>query len=129
MPEFKTIRQTAATGLTSEHHLRQLVAQGRCPGVRSGNRFLVNVTALVLVTTLSLTTQSFSGQVKQLGLFLHGTDFLDAGAPALFLMVLSMEYTELLLLPVICAISETEFPLTWRLHTTRCFAVMPCPPL
>lgn len=46
MPEFKTIRQTAATGLTSEHHLRQLVAQGKCPGVRSGNRFLVNVTAL-----------------------------------------------------------------------------------
>lgn len=46
MPEFKTIRQVAATGLTSEHHLRQLVAQGRCPGIRSGNRFLVNFTAL-----------------------------------------------------------------------------------
>lgn len=46
MSEFKTIRQAAATGLTSEHHLRQLVAQGKCPGVRSGNRFLVNVAAL-----------------------------------------------------------------------------------
>lgn len=46
MPEFKTIRQTAETGLVSEHHLRQLVAQGKCPGIRSGNRFLVNVAAL-----------------------------------------------------------------------------------
>nr|WP_325216965.1 hypothetical protein [uncultured Oscillibacter sp.] len=46
MPEFKTIRQTAATGLMSEHHLRLLVAQGRCPGIRSGNRFLVNVSTL-----------------------------------------------------------------------------------
>lgn len=65
----------------------------------------------VLTIMLSLTTQSFIGQTKQLGLFLHGTDFLVAGDPAIFLMVLSMEYTELLLLPVICAISETEFPL------------------
>lgn len=46
MPEFKTIRQTAATGLTSDAHLRLLVAQGKCPGIRSGNRFLVNVSAL-----------------------------------------------------------------------------------
>lgn len=46
MPEFKTIRQTAATGIASENFIRSLVAQGRCPGVRSGNRFLVNVTAL-----------------------------------------------------------------------------------
>ncbi len=46
MPEFKTIRQVAAIGITSEHHLRLLVAQGKCPGVRSGNRFLVNVGAL-----------------------------------------------------------------------------------
>lgn len=46
MPEFKTIRQTAATGIISEHHLRLLVAQGRCPGIHSGNRFLVNVDAL-----------------------------------------------------------------------------------
>lgn len=46
MPEFKTIRQTAASGLISEHYLRQLVARGECPGIRSGNRFLVNFTAL-----------------------------------------------------------------------------------
>lgn len=46
MLTFKTIRQTAATGLISEHFLRQLVAQGRCPGIYSGSRFLVNVDAL-----------------------------------------------------------------------------------
>lgn len=46
MPEFKTIRQTAATGLITEHHLRMLVKQGECPGIQRGNRFLVNITAL-----------------------------------------------------------------------------------
>ena len=46
IPEFKTIRQTAATGILSEHRLRLLVAEGKCPGIRTGNRFLVNVTAL-----------------------------------------------------------------------------------
>lgn len=46
MPNFKTIRQTASTGLLPEHRLRILVAEGRCPGIRSGTRFLVNVDAL-----------------------------------------------------------------------------------
>lgn len=46
MPTFKTIRQTAATGLASENFIRMLVAQGKCPGICSGNRFLVNVEAL-----------------------------------------------------------------------------------
>lgn len=46
MPEFKTIRQTAATGILSEHRLRIMVAQGVCPGLQVGNRFLVNVSAL-----------------------------------------------------------------------------------
>ena len=46
MPTFKTIRQAAAMGLMTEHYLRQLVAQGKCPGIRSGNRFLVNIEAL-----------------------------------------------------------------------------------
>ena len=46
MPEFKTIRQTAATGIASENFIRLLVAQGRCPGIYSGNRFLVNLPAL-----------------------------------------------------------------------------------
>lgn len=46
MPEFKTIREVARTGLISEHYLRIMVKKGECPGVRSGNRFLVNVQAL-----------------------------------------------------------------------------------
>ena len=46
MPTFKTISQTAATGLLTEHRLRLMVAQGTCPGIRTGNRFLVNVEAL-----------------------------------------------------------------------------------
>lgn len=46
MPEFKTIRQTAATGILPEHRLRIMVAQGVCPGIQTGNRFLVNVSAL-----------------------------------------------------------------------------------
>ena len=47
MTTYKTIRQTAALGILSEHFLRQLVARGQCPGVYTGNRFLVNVEALV----------------------------------------------------------------------------------
>lgn len=43
---FKTIRQTAKLGVLSEHHLRLMVAQGRCPGIYSGNTFLVNIAAL-----------------------------------------------------------------------------------
>ena len=46
MTEFKTIRQTAATGLISEHYLRLMVKRGECPGIQSGNRYLVNVPAL-----------------------------------------------------------------------------------
>lgn len=46
MPTFKTIRQTAATGILSEHHLRILVAKGECPGIKTGNRFLINNEAL-----------------------------------------------------------------------------------
>lgn len=46
MPEFKTIRQTAATGLLPENRIRLMVAQGNCPGFITGNRFMVNVTAL-----------------------------------------------------------------------------------
>lgn len=46
MPEFKTIRQTAATGILPEYRLRLMVAAGTCPGIKTGNRFLINVTAL-----------------------------------------------------------------------------------
>ena len=47
MVTFKTVRQTAALGILPEHRLRLLVARGECPGIRTGNRFLVNVEALV----------------------------------------------------------------------------------
>lgn len=46
MSKFKTIRQTAATGILSEHRLRLMVAAGQCPGIQAGNRFLINVDAL-----------------------------------------------------------------------------------
>lgn len=44
---FMTIRETAKTGMISEHHLRIMEKQGRLPGVRSGNRFLVNLPLLI----------------------------------------------------------------------------------
>ncbi len=47
MPTFRTIRQTAATGILSESMLRLMLKQRRLPGVYSGNRFLVNVDVLV----------------------------------------------------------------------------------
>lgn len=47
-----------------------------------------------------------------LGLFLHGTDFLTTGASALAFALLISEYTELSVLPVICAMSEMGVPLT-----------------
>lgn len=43
---FKTIRQTAKQGVAPESLIRRLVAQGKCPGIYSGTRFLVNVEAL-----------------------------------------------------------------------------------
>ena len=46
MPNFKTIRQAAATGILTEHRIRLMVAAGACPGIRTGNRFLVNMDAL-----------------------------------------------------------------------------------
>ena len=43
---FQTIRQTARELKIPEHLVRSLVAQGVCPGIRSGNRFLVHTEAL-----------------------------------------------------------------------------------
>ena len=45
--EFLTIRQTAARGVVSEHFLRQLVAQGSCPGFYAGKKYLINFDALL----------------------------------------------------------------------------------
>lgn len=47
MTQFKTIRQTAALGILPEYRSRIMAAQGNCPGIKSGNRYLVNVNALV----------------------------------------------------------------------------------
>ena len=44
---FRTIRQTAALGILSEHRLRLMEKEGALPGIRTGNRFLVNVEKLV----------------------------------------------------------------------------------
>lgn len=44
---FKTIREIAAEGIISQHFLRQLVAAGKCPGIRVGNRFLVHREQLI----------------------------------------------------------------------------------
>lgn len=46
-PSFKSIRATAKSGILSEYALRLMCAQGTLPGFYVGNRFLVNVDALV----------------------------------------------------------------------------------
>lgn len=43
---FKTVRQAARYLEVPEHLIRSMVAQGDCPGIYSGNRFLVHVEAL-----------------------------------------------------------------------------------
>lgn len=43
---FQTVRQTAKNLKIPEHFIRSLVAQGVCPGIYSGNRFLVYVDGL-----------------------------------------------------------------------------------
>ena len=43
---FRTIREAAAQGYLPEHHLRLLLAQGKLPGIYSGNRFKVNMRLL-----------------------------------------------------------------------------------
>lgn len=46
-PKFLTIRQVAATGILTEHHLRLMEKQHKLPGIYSGNRFKVNYGLLV----------------------------------------------------------------------------------
>lgn len=64
MPEFKTIRQTAALGILPEHRLRLMQKQNQLPGIWSGNRFLVNVTALAELLNVSSTAQMEKVQVN-----------------------------------------------------------------
>ena len=44
--EMLTVRQVAATGILTEHCIRQLIKEGRLAGIQVGNRYLVNYTAL-----------------------------------------------------------------------------------
>lgn len=43
---FQTIREVSRTLDVPEHLIRCMVAQGTCPGIYSGTRFLVHVEAL-----------------------------------------------------------------------------------
>lgn len=45
--KLMTIRQTAKAKIAPEYYLRTLEKQGRLPGVRSGNRFLVHTGLLI----------------------------------------------------------------------------------
>ena len=47
IPQFKTIRQTAATGILPEHLLRSWEKQGRLPCIYSGKKCLINFDKLV----------------------------------------------------------------------------------
>lgn len=46
-PKFMTIRETAATGILSEHHLRLMAKRNELPGIYAGTRFMVNYHLLV----------------------------------------------------------------------------------
>ena len=46
-PKFMTIRQVAATGILSEHHLRLMAKKGELPGIYAGTRFKENYPLLV----------------------------------------------------------------------------------
>lgn len=47
IPQFLTIRQTAKTGILSEHALRLRQKQGKLPHIMSGTKCLVNYPLLV----------------------------------------------------------------------------------
>lgn len=46
-PKFLTIRETAATGILSEHHLRLMAKRNELPGIYAGTRFKINYPLLV----------------------------------------------------------------------------------
>lgn len=47
MKKFMTIREVAKTGLVSEYLLRNMEKQGCLPGIKTGNKKLVNYELLV----------------------------------------------------------------------------------
>lgn len=46
MDRFMTVKEMVKYSGLSENMLRNWIKQGRCPGVRNGNRFLINVDML-----------------------------------------------------------------------------------
>lgn len=46
-PHFVSIRKFAELGVISEYALRKMVKEGRCPGLYSGVKFLINQEALL----------------------------------------------------------------------------------
>lgn len=47
IPRFMTIRETAKTGIMSEHSLRLMEKQGNLPGIYTGRTFRVNFGMLI----------------------------------------------------------------------------------
>ncbi len=47
IPKMKTIRQTAAMGILTEHALRQMAREGRLPSMQVGKKTLINVDKLI----------------------------------------------------------------------------------
>lgn len=47
--QYGTIRQTAATGILTEHRLRLMLKAGELPGFYAGNRFMVDMNQLVTI--------------------------------------------------------------------------------
>ena len=60
---FLSIRETAKTGIISEHHLRQMVAQGQASGFYVGSHFRVNVP--MLIDKLDAMSAVNGGMIKQ----------------------------------------------------------------
>ena len=46
MDRYMTVNETVKYSGLSENMLRNWIKQGRCPGIRNGNRFLINVDML-----------------------------------------------------------------------------------
>ena len=51
MPQFLTIRETAKTGILSEHSLRLMQKQGKIPHIMCGTKCLINYPLLVEMLT------------------------------------------------------------------------------
>ncbi len=47
MPQFLTIRETAKTGILSEHSLRLMQKQGKIPHIMCGTKCLINYPLLL----------------------------------------------------------------------------------